>query len=218
MLGRFEILIGIGGAMIATLIFYTVVKKRQKGRLPPGSIIIEGPEPDKRGTPPGTSWSRRAVAIGLGFSSFFTIFALIASIFNLWLFIPALFIIDLPLCVNWGGMVVFWIQYVWGLLVALYNVNYTPLTLGMKGKYVMASGGPYRYIRHPMYVGKVIQTICIFFVTGLWPALFAAPFWGALPKQAANEETAMRETFGRQYEEYCQRTGRFFPKFHRLKP
>jgi protein-S-isoprenylcysteine O-methyltransferase Ste14 len=82
---------------------------------------------------------------------------------------------------------------------------------------VMATGGPYHYIRHPMYVAKVIQSVCIFFMTGLWPVLLGAPFWIALPKQAAGEEAAMRAKFGIQYEEYLLRTGRFFPKVLRSR-
>ncbi len=217
MLGRLDMVTGIGGAMITALIIYAIIKKRYNGRLPAGSILIEDPSPDRRGIPPSTSWIRRASEIGIGFASFFTFFALIVSIFDVWSYVPTFLIIDLPIGINWGGMVAFWLVYAWGLSVSLYNVNYTPLNLGMKGKYVMATGGPYRYIRHPMYVSKLVQTICIFFITGLWPTLLAAPFWIALPKQAAGEEAAMRVKFGPQYEEYMQKTGRFFPKLHRIK-
>jgi len=217
MLGRFEILVGIGGPMVIGLIFEVIVrKKRQKGYLPPGSIVVEGPEPEKRGMPPSTPWVRRASTIGISFVSFFSFWALIVSIFD-WLSTPAILIFDLPPWVNWGGMVALWFEVIWGLSVLFYNVNYTALFLGMKGKYVMASGGPYKYLRHPAYVGKAIETLCIFLITGLLPVLLAVPFWGALPKQAAGEEAVMRELFGRQYEDYMQRTGQFFPKFHRLK-
>jgi len=74
--------------------------------------------------------------------------------------------------------------------------------------------GPYRWVRNPMYLGA-------------GGALFgAALFYGALPLAAyaalfliamhlfvlGYEEPTLRETFGADYETYCRRVGRWYPR------
>jgi len=82
----------------------------------------------------------------------------------------------------------------------------------MKPRHVLATGGPYRLVRHPMYANYVVVTFFVFFATGIWLVLFAALGWVGLVHQAKAEEEALEERFGKVYTAYAARTGRFFPR------
>jgi protein-S-isoprenylcysteine O-methyltransferase Ste14 len=75
-------------------------------------------------------------------------------------------------------------------------------------------GGPYRYVRNPMYVAFVVAII------GLWlllarPVLliYAGAFFVAIAAFVQwYEEPTMRKRFGQQYVEYCSRVHRWLPR------
>ena len=54
--------------------------------------------------------------------------------------------------VNWIGIAGMWLLYALGASILMYNVNFTPCTQPMKARYVLATGGPYSYVRHPVYL------------------------------------------------------------------
>jgi protein-S-isoprenylcysteine O-methyltransferase Ste14 len=201
----------IGAYLLATTVLLLGRHRRGK-RLPPGSIPIKGLPLREESPPPTTRLSRVTVSIGLEFGALCGILAIGLSLFNYWSAVPSCFLLDLPPWLNWAGLAGFWLICLWGDLVMLYNANYTPITRGIKGKYVLATGGPYRFVRHPMYLAKVLQTIFVFLTTGIWFSLLGAVFWVGLPGQAAREEELMLKTFGKEYERYCKVTGRFLPK------
>ncbi len=217
MLNRFEILGGLGGAFLAAIVIYFLAKRAFRNKLPPGSVVIDKTLPETTNNMPGTRWSQLGTSAALGFGFLFTVLTLIISIFDWWGFVPIYLFIELPSWVNWTGIACFCGVFAWGIAVMTYNVNYTPAFQGIKGKYVLATGGPYKWVRHPMYVAKIAQAFCIFFVTGLWPILFTILFWGAVHQQAIAEEQMMRTLFGERYEEYIRCTGRFLPKVRQLK-
>jgi protein-S-isoprenylcysteine O-methyltransferase Ste14 len=74
--------------------------------------------------------------------------------------------------------------------------------------------GPYRLIRNPMYFGA------FFFIAGFalfyrspGSALYALVFIAIMHTFVVlYEEPTLRRTFGRDYDEYCQQTGRWWPK------
>jgi protein-S-isoprenylcysteine O-methyltransferase Ste14 len=77
--------------------------------------------------------------------------------------------------------------------------------------------GPYRYVRHPSYLGFFLMFI------GL-PLLLSNPFslipLVAIPgyyRATVHEERLLIERFGNEYLEYQKRTGRFFPKLQRTR-
>lgn len=82
----------------------------------------------------------------------------------------------------------------------------------MKKNYVLATGGPYKIMRHPMYVQKAIFPLLLFLTTGVWLSLLGLISWFALPTQAKAEEQILIEMFGDNYIQYLTKTGRFFPK------
>jgi len=77
--------------------------------------------------------------------------------------------------------------------------------------------GPYRYVRHPSYLGYFLM------FTGfilLWHALIALVALVAIPGYVLitrREEEMLVAMFGRQYTQYQKNAGRFFPKMRRHK-
>ena len=77
----------------------------------------------------------------------------------------------------------------------------------------LVTGGPYRHVRHPMYVAVLV------FGAGMATA-YAEPWrWIAfallalvLDRKAAREERALRSQFPA-YSDYAARTGRFLPRW-----
>ena len=77
----------------------------------------------------------------------------------------------------------------------------------------LMTNGPYRLCRNPMLVGIYIYDAGILvWLWSLWPILIVLIEVILLTMQVRSEEKRLRRDFGAEYEEYCQRTGRFWPK------
>jgi protein-S-isoprenylcysteine O-methyltransferase Ste14 len=44
----------------------------------------------------------------------------------------------------------------------------------MKSNYIIAIGGPYKYIRHPIYIAKALLVNFFILATGIWLSLLGA--------------------------------------------
>ncbi|MFN2282831.1 MAG: methyltransferase family protein [Anaerolineae bacterium] len=79
--------------------------------------------------------------------------------------------------------------------------------------HAIAAEGPYKYIRHPIYVSIYLLSLglgCIFFAW-LWFGVLLAfvPLWYL---ECMEEERQMMKIYGEEYVAYQQSTGMFFPK------
>jgi protein-S-isoprenylcysteine O-methyltransferase Ste14 len=87
-----------------------------------------------------------------------------------------------------------------------FNIHPAP-----KADAVFITGGPYRYIRHPMYTALMIACAGIVCWYGTWQK---AACWlalaGVLYAKSRVEEVALKRAFP-DYEAYVQRTQRFIP-------
>lgn len=74
--------------------------------------------------------------------------------------------------------------------------------------------GPYRWIRNPMYVGAGAALFgAALYYRSLPLAAYGLAFMVALHLFVViYEEPALRRTFGREYQVYCERTGRWWPR------
>ena len=76
----------------------------------------------------------------------------------------------------------------------------------------LATGGPYRFLRHPIYMGLNLlalgSAIWVPTVT-VWAAFVLMAIGSDLRARA--EETLLMNVFGPRYREYCARTRRFVP-------
>ena len=93
----------------------------------------------------------------------------------------------------------------------------------LTGKYVysklpeerpLLQRGPYRYIRHPIYLSFLLTSVGFLLLAEnivMLPLLFALTAL-RYPKP---EEEELIQLYGDAYREYRKRTGRFFPKLRR---
>jgi protein-S-isoprenylcysteine O-methyltransferase Ste14 len=80
----------------------------------------------------------------------------------------------------------------------------------------LVTHGPYRWVRHPFYVAFFVGVIANALVAANW--FLAVSGIGAfllLVARTPIEEQNLVARFGREYEEYMQRTGRFVPQIGR---
>jgi protein-S-isoprenylcysteine O-methyltransferase Ste14 len=77
----------------------------------------------------------------------------------------------------------------------------------------IVTNGPYRLVRHPIYLGLAVLAVGEALAFGSWPALFIA-LSGIVPTlawRARAEEKLLSRTFGESYKVYRQRTKMIVP-------
>ena len=120
----------------------------------------------------------------------------------------------LPETARWIGVafglltlpLIWWIQ--WAL-----DLNFNTV-LHVRERHTLVKHGPYKWVRHPMYTALYLHGISIFLTTQNW--LLGLLYLGSLSvigiTRIHNEENAMIETFGKEYQTHMTATGRFLPK------
>jgi protein-S-isoprenylcysteine O-methyltransferase Ste14 len=129
---------------------------------------------------------------------------------------------DFPL--NIKSIYTFNIQ-IFGIVLSLTGYVLSIWSVIVRGKYAVSwempenhklvTDGPYKYVRHPSYLGYFLMFFGLFF---LWPCLFTLLPFVAIPGYfliTFDEEKLLVNRFGEEYEEYRKKTGRFIPKFKR---
>lgn len=85
----------------------------------------------------------------------------------------------------------------------------------MSEDHKLVTRGPYRFVRHPSYLGYFLMFFGLFFT---WLNLLAVFPLAAIPgymQVAAREEELLTRRFGEEYVRYQRTTGRFLPKRRR---
>jgi protein-S-isoprenylcysteine O-methyltransferase Ste14 len=123
--------------------------------------------------------------------------------------------VELPLAVRWLGVV----MGVLSDLLAYWTFsnlgkNVTP-TVVTRANHTLVTSGPYRWVRHPLYVMGLIAYLGFAFLAQNWfIALMSVIVFVIIAMRASKEEARLVETFGDAYREYMRRTGKFIPKFN----
>jgi protein-S-isoprenylcysteine O-methyltransferase Ste14 len=103
--------------------------------------------------------------------------------------------------------------FIWSVLArGRYASSWT-----MSAKHRLVDWGPYRYVRHPSYLGYFLMFIGFFL---LWHNLLGLVPLVGIPGyvMATNQEEEMlMKRFGQQYAEYRRRVGRFVPRIQLRK-
>lgn len=106
-----------------------------------------------------------------------------------------------------------------GQLLRVVTVGLEYIIRGGRNRQVYADqlvqGGVYAYCRNPLYVGNASILLGVGLASNSWLFLSVAlPFFAfAYCAIIAAEENFLRQKFGRQFDEYCQRVPRFLPRF-----
>lgn len=78
----------------------------------------------------------------------------------------------------------------------------------------LVTGGPYAFVRNPLYWGNFLIGLGFAVIANWWPAylLFGCVFLYIYSAVIPHEEEYLRETFGRGYDRYCERVPRLIPR------
>jgi protein-S-isoprenylcysteine O-methyltransferase Ste14 len=75
--------------------------------------------------------------------------------------------------------------------------------------------GPYRYVRHPMYLALFGVFLAVQLITASWLILLILPLFSFLVWQAKKEEALLLEAFGDVYRDYMKQAGMLWPKLRK---
>jgi protein-S-isoprenylcysteine O-methyltransferase Ste14 len=80
--------------------------------------------------------------------------------------------------------------------------------------HALIEGGPYRFVRHPVYAGYLALLLGSGVASlNVWPLLLWPLSLLGILIQAGSEEQLLGQKFGKDYERYVRRTGRLLPRF-----
>jgi protein-S-isoprenylcysteine O-methyltransferase Ste14 len=149
----------------------------------------------------------------------------IAGVLGLLGFVTILLYAIHPTWLSWASLPFpLWLRWV-GVGIALLGfalLQWAQHTLGkswsdtprMIKEQSLITGGPYRFIRHPIYTAFLLILGSTLFISANW--LIGLAWIGMTALEIASrigfEESLMLEYFGDQYREYMQKTGRLLPK------
>jgi protein-S-isoprenylcysteine O-methyltransferase Ste14 len=89
-------------------------------------------------------------------------------------------------------------------------------TVTVRANATLVTKGPYRWVRHPMYVGVAILVLAVSLLTANAVLALAGTVTVALQVLRTRvEEAKLVERFGEAYLAYASRTGRFLPRLRR---
>ena len=128
-----------------------------------------------------------------------------------------------PLAAPVTRMVIALVLAVFGLSMSVWSIVYmrhkgdgNPMDafgheVAPRTKHLMTEG-PYRLSRNPMLTGSFIYYAGVCIGLWTWQALLVfVAFIIIMLLQVRSEEKRLRRDFGEEYEDYCRRTGRFWP-------
>ena len=150
---------------------------------------------------------------------FFRLFALAYILMPLYFITPWIDFahISIPVGLRWTGLVVTcagiglsaWSHQVLGV--------YWTAILALSEKHELVTGGPYRYVRHPMYTAFYIIGFGFLLLSANW--LVGLIYIGMLSlmciARISAEEQMMMDRFGDSYRQYMKTTGRMLPRLKR---
>lgn len=197
------------------LALYAVNRYGVRGRLPLSPIVVDLA---------GRAAPARAGSLLSGAGTLLVFLANVATIALVllsWLAPPLGGTLDAlrvwwPLWLQVVGAALFVLYSLCGLLVVVFNPSYTPLYRRLSGRFVIATEGPYRWVRHPRYAVEAALNIGLVLFAGFWTPLLGLVGWPALYAQARAEEQLLLTLAPDAYAEYRRRTGMFFPRLGRL--
>jgi len=121
--------------------------------------------------------------------------------------------VPLPAWLRWMGvclgLIAGWLL-VWMFRTLGRNLTDTVVT---RKQHTLVTGGPYRWVRHPLYSSSVLATVGTSLVAANWFFFVAGCLmFLLLVIRTRKEEENLVARFGDDYRNYMQRTGRFVPR------
>lgn len=112
-------------------------------------------------------------------------------------------------CLGLAGLIV----YLWGrvALGAMYNVSST-LGTELYADHRLVTSGPFRYVRHPMYLGIALAALGALAVYRNWAMVFAVAVLPAFALKARHEERLLAAEFGAEWQAYADQVPAWWPR------
>ena len=82
----------------------------------------------------------------------------------------------------------------------------------MKEGYTLATGGPYKFVRHPKYLSEILTALSLLMMTGIKVLIIGFICFLFFVIHAYSEEKALKKIFGQVWENYASKTGMFIPR------
>ena len=103
--------------------------------------------------------------------------------------------------------------YLWGrlLLGDMYNVA-SSFGVELYRDHRLVTTGPYRWVRHPMYLGLLLSGLGGLLVYRRWALVFVLATLPGAAVKAGLEERLLAEEFGARWEEYPRRVPAWIPR------
>lgn len=122
--------------------------------------------------------------------------------------------VDLPDAARWLGAALGTAAAATAYWVFSHLGNNVSPTVVTRKEHRLVTSGPYRWVRHPLYVmGFTAYTGFALLAENWFIALMAVVGLVFLRIRLEKEEALLIERFGDAYRQYMQRTGRFLPKW-----
>lgn len=124
--------------------------------------------------------------------------------------------VPVPLALRWaafGVAVAALVFTVWIFRALGHNVT---RTVRARDGATLVTTGPYRFVRHPLYVNGALAFAAISGMTrSWWFVAWVLPALVLLAIRTRQEESHLASRFGEEWRAYASRTGRFLPRFGR---
>jgi protein-S-isoprenylcysteine O-methyltransferase Ste14 len=144
------------------------------------------------------------------------VFIVIWSLFPV--FLPPLTQLIVPVWLRWVGVGVCMVMIIAICWVGMHLGQQVSGTLEIKQGHALVTSGPYKYIRHPMYLVYFIFNLGLFLIS-VNLIILVIIILGVIvtASRMQVEEEMMIERFGNAYREYMERTGRLLPSLRKKK-
>ena len=106
--------------------------------------------------------------------------------------------------------------YLWGL--AALGRNFGVSTFGGADVYAghrLVRGGPFRFVRHPMYLAVILAAIGALLIFRTWAMVLFAPTSLVVIRRAGHEEALLEAEYGDLWREYARATPKWLPRLGR---
>jgi protein-S-isoprenylcysteine O-methyltransferase len=146
-----------------------------------------------------------------------------------WILVATCYVIAwLPVILDFGRLVGLgdWLTWV-GVAIMISGIVFRRYVISVLGKFFtttvqiqkdheLIKAGPYRYIRHPSYLGILIMTLGLGIALANWISLMLCivlPIIGVMQRIQV-EEKELEQHFGKQYQDYRKNTWRIVPHIY----
>jgi protein-S-isoprenylcysteine O-methyltransferase Ste14 len=180
-------------------------------------FISASKQPTDRSSPP-VNWARHVPAYFVS-----TVWAIYVA----WLAVAPLSVVkwDRWPTSHWLGDLLGWIAVpilgaaLWIFWYSHYTIGrYWSIQVEIKKGHRLVTGGPYSYVRHPLYTALFVGYLGTLLALQSYTLVAWFPvFVASYVLFAREEESVMERGFGEAYRAYCRRTGMFLPTWRRTR-